>query len=440
MKMDSNFLGNISAIFVLDKEGNLLNCINAQNRYVDGKIIDYKNYIGKNVLDMFDNLNKDNSSIMQCIESGKPIYCSFQEFEFDRDVFYCENLTVPIYADGEMKVIEISRYLDGSPQKEDGELRHPMYQLSEIITADPQMLRNIEIAKSIKDTSSPVMIYGESGTGKELFAQGIHADSNRRSQPFIAQNCAALPENLFESLLFGSVKGAFTGAIDKPGLFELANHGTLFLDEINSLPLQLQPKLLRAVEDGKVRRIGSAKDIPVDVRIITAMNEEPLNLLEKGGIREDLFYRLNVLSLKMIPLRERKSDINLYVNHYINVYNKVLKRNVRELSPDVQKVFWSYDWPGNVRELKNVIEASMHFVSGERIELCHFPQIFFDSLEKRRLLTDERKLKEIICSDEKNMIIAALLQTKGNVSQAAKALNLPRETLRYKIQKYSIDI
>ena len=447
MKEKDNFLGNISAIFVMDKNGNLLNSIHAQNRYAAGKIIDYKDYIGKNVLDMFESLNKENSSIMQCIESGEPVYRNIQEFEFNQHTFYCENLTVPIDFDGELKVIEISRYLDGGVQREAAGLQKSMYRLSDIITQDPRMRRNVETARRIKDTMSPVIIYGESGTGKELFAQGMHEDSIRRTEPFVAQNCAALPENLFESLLFGSVKGAFTGAVDKPGLFELANHGTLFLDEINSLPLHLQSKLLRVVEEGNVRRVGSAKDIQVQVKIITAMNENPADLIERGGMRQDLFYRLNVLNLKMIPLRERKEDIALYLSHFVEFYNQIFKTNVKGASKEVYTCFCQYNWPGNVRELKNVIESSMHFVTGGEIELDHLPPTFLENMERQEALARQdaqacgtEGLKSLLQNNERNSIVAALWEAKGNVSQAAKLLGLPRETLRYKIQKYSITI
>ncbi len=225
----------------------------------------------------------------------------------------------------------------------------------------------------VADSTSSVLVYGETGTGKELYVQSIHNYSSRFNKPFIAQNCAALPENLFESILFGTVKGAFTGAVDKPGLFEQAHGGTLFLDEINSMPINLQTKLLRVLQDGVIRRVGDSRDRKIDVRIIAAMNVEPLKAVENGQIREDLFYRLNVVNIKLVPLRDRLEDIPLYVEHFIDKYNKELNKNVKGISSKVKELFMSYNWPGNVRELQHIIEAAINIVDNEYIELDNLP-------------------------------------------------------------------
>lgn len=305
------------------------------------------------------------------------------------------------------------------------------------------MKENIHKCKMVANSISSVLVYGETGTGKELFVQSIHNYSYRKNKPFIAQNCAALPESLFESILFGSVKGAFTGAIDKAGLFEQANGGTLFLDEINSMPINLQAKLLRVLQDGYVRRVGDSKDRKVDVRIMAAMNEEPMEALDKGHIREDLLYRLNVVSIKLVPLRERKEDISLYVNLFIKQYNQKLDKNVSGISKEVERLFYEYNWPGNVRELQHIIEASINMVDKGLIEVRHLPIYLSENIENRDLkdnIDEVKPLNEAIEELEKRMIINSLKKTDGNISKASNYLSIPRQTLHYKINKYNIDV
>jgi arginine utilization regulatory protein len=286
------------------------------------------------------------------------------------------------------------------------------------------------------------LIYGATGTGKELFVQAIHNYGLRRNKPFVAQNCAALPETLFESILFGTVKGAFTGASDKPGLFELAHGGTLFLDEINSMPLNLQSKLLRVLQDGVVRRIGGIKDIKVDVRIIAAMNVEPTYAISNKHLREDLFYRLNVMSIKLILLCDRKEDIPLLTEYFIKKYNNLLNKSVQGVTKDVEILFSMHNWPGNVRELQHVIEASMNIVSSGKIDVKHLPiylnEVFND--DKKVCEMDEIKpLNDVVEMVERNMIKKALEKSGGNVTKASKLLKVPRQTLQYKIYKYGLE-
>jgi arginine utilization regulatory protein len=317
------------------------------------------------------------------------------------------------------------------------------YSFSDIITRNTKMLENINKSKMIASTPSSVLIYGATGTGKELFVQSIHNYGLRRNKPFIAQNCAALPETLFESILFGTVKGAFTGASDKPGLFELANGGTLFLDEINSMSLSLQSKLLRVIQDGVVRKIGGIRDIKVDVRIIAAMNVDPAYAISSKQLREDLFYRLNVMSIKLVPLCQRKEDIPLLTEYFIKKYNSLLNKNVEGVTKDVAILFSMHNWPGNVRELQHVIEASMNIVSSGKIDVRHLP-IYLDEMvnDDNRFceIDDIKPLNDVIEMVERNLIKKALERSGGNITKASKLLKIPRQTLQYKIYKYGLEV
>jgi arginine utilization regulatory protein len=304
-----------------------------------------------------------------------------------------------------------------------------------------------ERARRAARTTSPVLVYGETGTGKELFVQSIHHASARGEKPFIAQNCAALPASLLESLLFGTTKGSFTGAEDRPGLFELADGGTLFLDELNSMPLDLQAKLLRVLQDGQIRRIGSRQSTMVDVRVIAAVNEPPQSLVERGQMRSDLYYRINVVSFELPPLRQRREDIALLVEHFLEVFNRRFGMNVKGISPDVEQLFAAYDWPGNVRELEHVVEAAMNMVDGEVIEREHLPQHLLERYGSslmadqcnagpaREWSAGERPMPEMVRELEEQLITDALAKTQGNVLRAAKLLGIPRQTLQYKLSQ-----
>ena len=452
----------VDAIMIVDHNGKIVYSVRYNPRFDDeSDAREYKDIINKNYLEVFPTLDPEQSTIINCIKQGVPKYEENQIFYDNKGrVYNTQNLTLPIIRSGKtLGAIEISKDITKIEELSGKNKAHNVFQLQSkeklaerkavakytfesIITSNEGMKENIKKAKMVADSTSSVLVYGETGTGKELFVQSIHNYSSRRDKPFIAQNCAALPETLFESILFGSVKGAFTGAIDKPGLFELANGGTLFLDEINSMPITLQAKLLRVLQDGIVRRVGDSKDREVDVRIITAMNEEPLKAVEKGQIREDLFYRLNVVSLKLIPLRERKEDIPLYVDLFIKKYNNELNKNVKSISSDVKDIFYSYSWPGNVRELQHVIESSMNMLNKDRIDTKHLPIYLSENIENRGLneeIGEIKPLNDAVEVLEKSMIIRALKRTNGNISKAGNLLRIPRQTLHYKLNKYEID-
>ncbi|MEX2105200.1 MAG: sigma 54-interacting transcriptional regulator, partial [Bacilli bacterium] len=326
------------------------------------------------------------------------------------------------------------------------------YRFSDIITEDETMKRVIELARKAAHTTSPVMVYGETGTGKELVVQSIHYESSRRDAPFIAQNCAALPPSLLESLLFGTVRGSFTGAENRPGLFELANGGTLFLDEINSMPIELQGKLLRVIQENSIRRIGDTKTIPVHVRIITASNVNLEEAIEKGAFRVDLYYRLHVVALNIPPLRERASDIPLLTQHFLQKYNERFQRVISGIDPDVLNQFMLDQWQGNVRELEHVIEAVFNIIESDHITWDDVQLVWKGNRSRvigksNKLLPDfsalsllkrmqEKSLPNYMEEVEQQLVLEALQQSNGNVQQTAVKLGIPRQTLQYKLKKF----
>jgi len=319
------------------------------------------------------------------------------------------------------------------------------YTLHDIIYNSAKMRDIVNLARKIACRASPVLIYGETGTGKELFAQGMHNASIYAKGPFIAINCAAIPESLLESLIFGTHKGAFTGATDTPGLFEQAEAGTLFLDEINSMPVSLQAKLLRVLQDKVVRRVGGKEQRPVNCRIISATNVDPFKAVKEQRIREDLFYRLATVTLNVPPLRERKEDIAVLARFFLKKYNLLFGLYVEGFSKELKQVFEDYHWPGNVRELENVIESAMNFIEvGEvTLDLQHIPTYIHEKFMKskpKEISYSEKtgKLRDILVEVEKKVIMDCLKRNAGNVTKTAEELGILRQALHYRIRKYGL--
>ncbi|WP_088227278.1 sigma 54-interacting transcriptional regulator [Desulfosporosinus sp. FKB] len=304
------------------------------------------------------------------------------------------------------------------------------------------ILESISWARSAAKSDSSVFIYGETGTGKEMFAQSIHSNSNRWQKPFVSINCAAIPETLLEGIIFGTVKGAFTGAIDRKGVFEEADGGTLLLDEINSMPLCLQSKLLRALEERKIRRLGGKHEIPIDVRIISTCNVEPKEVIRQNLMRTDLYYRLAVINLEVPSLRERKEDVYLLAHSFVQYFNSKMKKNVCEISPEVLELLQSYDWPGNVRQLRNWIESAMNMVPEDEpvFGKKHLPRSFKSFMTT---LKDEELKKENIFTEmreqEYTRVVNALKRHGGNITKAAKELGVSRQVLYYRMNKLGIN-
>ena len=304
-----------------------------------------------------------------------------------------------------------------------------------IITKNKEMLRLLQLAKEVADSNASVFIQGESGTGKELFARYIHNYSSRKDKAFVAINCAALPETLLESELFGHEKGAFTGAFSmKKGKFELANHGTLLLDEISEMDYQLQSKLLRVLQEREIDRVGGATPIPVDVRFIATTNRDIEKQIDEGKFREDLHYRLHVIPFNLPPLRERKDDIPWLADYFVEKYCRINRRSVKGLTKAALTSLMQMSWKGNVREFENVIERAVLMCKGEVIDR---EDLFITEKNRRpetstNLFQPTVSLKEM----EKNVIFSALDQTKGNRTHAAEILGISVRTLRNKLNEY----
>jgi two-component system response regulator AtoC len=328
------------------------------------------------------------------------------------------------------------------------------------------------IIDRVADTPSTVLITGESGTGKELVAKALHEHSSRRNGPFIKINCAAIPKTLMESELFGYEKGAFTGATSsKPGRFELANEGTLFLDEIGEIPVEMQVKLLRAIQESEFERVGGLKTIKVDVRLITATNRDLEQEIQRGNFREDLYYRLNVVPLQIPPLRRRTGDVPLLVTHIIKKFNERLKKNIAGIADDALAALEAHTWPGNIRELENVIERTLLFCKGENIERADLQLVVTETpkphdavpaisrttssgaMSPIPLEDDEDEaggelggqsgsLKDIVRAEtsrvERELIVKALEETGGNVTQAARLLKISRKSLQMKMKELGL--
>lgn len=425
--------------------------------------LDINEVMGKSILDIFPSLTPETSTLLTVLKTGKPIYDRYQTYLNNKGKqINTINSTIPIMiAPGKQGALEIAKditkekelsdklvYLHqelASKDIDDKGLKG--YTFRNLIGTDEKFINTIEIAKKAAMSSSTVLISGETGTGKELFAQSIHNESSRKHKPFIAQNCAALPESLLEGILFGTVKGSFTGAINRPGLFEQANGGTLLLDEINSMGQQLQAKLLRVLQEGYVRRVGGLEEIPIDVRIIATTNEGHADILKKGIIRKDLYYRLNVISVNIPALRERKGDIPILIDHFIKKYNSILQKDVWYCSNEVKEAFMNYEWPGNVRELENVIESAInminkgHIIKPEHISPDMYERLFSTAISRHKVNIDgTQTLDKVLEEVEKSLILDALKETNNNISRSSEKLGIKRQTLQHKLKKYGIKI
>lgn len=451
-------------IHVINKEGKTIYYNEAMAK-LEG--LEQCNVINKRMLDNFPSLSRETSTLMRVLKTGKPILNQRQNYtNIKGQHISTVNTTIPIIKDGEIigaleiaknvtevkklseKIVDLQQeIIEKTPCKTKS--ISVKYTFMDIVGKSRALKNAIKIAKKAAQTTSSVLVYGETGTGKELFVQSIHNEGPRKFKPFVAQNCAALPESLLEGILFGTVKGGFTGAIDRPGLFEQADGGTLFLDEINSMGLGLQAKLLRVLQEGYIRRVGGINEIPVDVRIMATTNISPWEAVERGLLRRDLYYRLNVVSIHIPPLRERREDIMPLTHHFIDKYSKKLGKRIEGITRDVEEIFFSYNWPGNVRELQNTIEGAMNLISEEDfIDVIHLPTHIieqstkkdFEGFEKLDMdLSKGVSLKTTIESLERQIIKKALEKTENNISKAARKLKITRQSLQYKIKKYGLN-
>jgi len=328
------------------------------------------------------------------------------------------------------------------------------FAIDNIVGKSKQMMAVFELIRTVSDSSSSIMILGESGTGKELVAQALHVGSNRKNSPFISINCASIPENLLESELFGYKKGAFTGAVsDKKGKFLLANGGTIFLDEIGDMPLYLQAKLLRAIQEREIEPLGSESKVKIDIRIISASNKDINKLIKEGKFREDLYYRLHVVEIQIPPLRNRKDDIPLLANHFIKKYSTRDNKNILGISQESLRLLQSYNWPGNIRELENVIERAVLLCRVQMIEVGNLPSFLMDIEEVpdihiskwiegfiKNPACNGKLYERIIGHIEKELITRSLIFNNRNKVKTSDFLGINRNTLRSKMEDYNIKI
>ncbi|WP_302497378.1 sigma-54 interaction domain-containing protein [uncultured Flavonifractor sp.] len=399
--------------------------------------------VGLHIFELYPELDEESSTIIQALRTGKPSYNVLQDINNRRgERVLLESTTIPIVVDGQVAcVIDSSKFhsIDQRVIRGEGGIST----LDRIITQDPAMLALKKRIRDVAPLDSSVLIYGETGTGKELVAESLHSEGRRSGRPFVSQNCAAIPANLLESLFFGTEKGCYTGALTRKGLLEEADGGTLFLDEINSMEIGLQAKLLKVLEEKKVRRLGGSRDIPFDVRIVAAVNEEPAKLIREHRLREDLYYRLGVVRITLPPLRKRVGDIPLLIRYFIDQYNRKMKRSIQGVSAQALRRLERYSWPGNVRELQNVIEGAFASARSELLVLDHME----DALEYQEVsLAEESRegdidpgfsLTKALEQYERELLHKAMEQS-SSISQAARLLGLSRQNLKYKLQKYNL--
>jgi arginine utilization regulatory protein len=443
-------------VHVIDETGNTI-IYNQKMAEMEGMTIE--DVLQKNILDVFVFPNVMDSTLIQALKQGtitkkaKQTYFNNKGKEITtiNDTFPIRNKDNEIIGAIEMArdITKLERIIrDNILHKGD-----TPFTFNSIIGKSTNLIEEIENSKRATRTSSSVLIIGETGTGKELFAQSIHNGSQRSSKPFISQNCAALPDSLIEGLLFGTKKGAFTGSIERPGLFEQAQGGTILLDEINSLNPALQAKLLRAIQEKTIRRVGDIKDKKIDVRIIATINEDPIDAISAGKLRKDLYYRLGVVTIFVPPLRDRKQDIPLLVNSFIEKYNHLFGMKVKGVSEEVLELFYEYDWPGNVRELEHIIEGAMNFIDDEeQIVFSHLPVTFrkkpqfkdsnfttSSNFIETKKIENDLSLEDFMENAEKSYLEKALEKYDSNISKTAKALGMSRQSLQYRLRKYEIN-
>ncbi|WP_413587234.1 sigma-54-dependent transcriptional regulator [Bdellovibrio sp. HCB274] len=322
------------------------------------------------------------------------------------------------------------------------------YSFQSMVGNSPAMHAIFDMVKRVSQTPTNVLITGESGTGKEVVAKAIHYNGPLKDRPFVTVNCGAIPENLMESEMFGHKKGSFTGAVaDKAGLFEVADGGTLFLDEVGELPLTIQVKLLRAIQERVVRRVGATEDMKVDVRIIAATNRNLEEMVAKGTFRQDLFYRLNVINIKTPGLRERREDVPLLANHFLKKYNERLNKNIGAISAEAMEILKKYDYPGNVRELENMIERTVALEGGATILPESLPPMVNTNSGRKMASSNEIEmgddgvdLDKVMGQIEKELLIKAIHSAGGVKKRAAKLLHISFRSMRYRIEKYNLGV
>ena len=436
-KLDAIFNSNIEGTFTIDDGWNVTS-FNAAAEKITG----YKESeaIGKKCWQIFNStICRNGCHMEQTMKKGKPTIGNELEIisKSGRRVPIRVNSAILINNKNE-KIGAVETFIDISEIKNLSEHLDERFKYENIVGKNKEIKQIINVLESVSQTDSSVLITGESGTGKELAARAIHLNSHRRTGPFTAVNCSAFAESLIESELFGHEKGAFTGAIkSKVGRFELANGGTLFLDEIGDLSITVQTKLLRVLETREIERVGSNKPIKIDTRIIAATNKNLEREIEAGRFREDLYYRINVMNIQLPPLRERKDDLPILVNHFIEKFNSKFERNIKHFSSSAFDILMDYNWPGNIRELENVIEHCFVLCDSDIIQIEHLPKRLRER-EFNTIQSSDANNFNHIKDAERNIIINTLKKHNGNRSKTAEELNIHPTTLWRKMKKFNL--
>jgi len=422
---------------------------------------------GKHVLDIY-NLKEEISTTITVLRTQKPVINRCDRFQ----MICGKKLTTinsgyPLKIDGKLygavvfesdlsvlkQIQNRANHLESYVESKQTLQQNSWYNFEDIVHVSDAMKDMIHFAKKVSFTNSNILIVGATGTGKELMAQSIHSFGTRRNKPFIDVNCSSVPSNLFESMFFGTEKGAFTGSVENKGFFEMASGGTLFLDEVNSISAELQAKLLRVLQDKRVQRIGGSKYIRCDVRIISASNEDPLDLMKQGKIRKDFYYRIAAIKMDLIPLQDRKEDIKVLTKYFLLKLCNQYNRQIQRVSQEIFQIFHEYDWPGNVRELQNVIEYGFDCAPEDitMLEVYHLPQYLQSPevvshklpLPKTDTIFQKSSTQTFEVQmdyHEQKIISETLTQYKRNVTQSAKALGISRQSLQYRMKKLGLTI
>lgn len=469
LNIGSLVVDSLDYIFIVDKDYKII----YNTRYdekLNEKSSEYSpgEYLNRNYLDVYPGLTRETSSVIKCIETHEIIINKRQEYYDNRNRRYLtNNVTFPLMRKGELiAVVELAMDVDETDRKSASNRKFDEFVLKlkkdaglisfdTILTSDRQMLNSIEKAKILATMPNPTLIYGETGTGKELFAQSMITYSGVPKEKVVIQNCAAVPEGLMEAILFGTVRGAYTGAENKKGLFEQADGGVLFLDELNSIPYNVQPKLLRVLQDGTFRPLGSNKDKHVNVKVIAAMNIEPLEAIDSRVMRKDLFYRFSGGLITLTPLRERRGDIPLFINYYVDYFARVYNKEISGVDEAVREIFMQYPWDGNVRELSNTIESMVSTLTeGSVLTADEVPKYVLARMNREKnglagieyaeelsgKMAEDGKIAYHVIMEtvERQMLEKALSQANGNKTRAGEILGLPRKTLVYRMEKLGI--
>lgn len=430
----------VDALIIVNEENMILYSamINDDRTYISTKDV-----IGQNLYEMYPNLTEENSTHARVMKTGKPVINENQLIvERSGKAYVINTSTFPIEDNGRrIGTFDLSSSLTPKSKNDEKEDRNKLYVLDSIVTENESMLSIKSKILKVSRNDSPVMVIGESGTGKELIVEAIHSMGSRREKPFISVNCAAIPDALMESTLFGTVKGSFTGAENRKGLFEIADGGTLFLDEINSMNIELQAKLLKVVEEQKYMKLGGERYVDVDVRVISAVNVDPEEAIKNNSLRSDLFFRLGVVQFFVPPLRERKEDLKPLTEHFISYYNGRMNRQVIGIDEDLRRVFENYPWPGNVREFRNVMESAFNMAEGEYITLNDIPETLavFSFTRGNTAFPAAGKSLTSMTNEYEKEIIQQTLRNSRSLSEASSMLKMTRQAVKYKIEKYGID-